>query len=203
MASKQTVATALMAAKSVFPHLWKDADIKKTAETWALLFQGVDDDAFTQAYFTVLQGATYPPVPGEITAELKRKPKQSINTSMEWERLVEICGRVNDLRPDFGYTYTPPGATRTQGEQARLDVNKLFFGMPSCLQDYIGSTSALLQYAKEMERLDDTGLQIRRRDYEKWRKDRVDALSLPELQAAVQPALRDADGLAGLPEWED
>ena len=186
MANKQTVATALMAAKSVFPHLWRDDDIKKTAETWALLFQHVQDDAFTQAYFTVLQNAMYPPVPGEITAELKKKPKQNINSSVEWEQLVDTCEKVNDLRSRFGYTYVPEYATLTQGEQARLDSRAAFYDMPKCLQDFIGSPGALLQYAMEMERINDTGFDIRRREYEKWRANQISESSLPQLMEETE-----------------
>ena len=194
MASKQTVATALMAAKSVFPHLWKDSDIKKTAETWAVLFQHVQDDAFTQAFFTVLRNATYPPVPGEITAELKKKPKQSISSSVEWEQLVTACEKVNDLRTMFEYTYIPEGAEVSQGTQARKEAVDVFYALPKCIQEFVGSPSALLQYATEVQRMDGTGMQIRRRDYENWRKTDIEESDLPELlEAERQAALPEHD----------
>lgn len=181
MASKQAVATALMAAKAVFPHLWKDADIQQTAATWSMLFQHVPDECFTQAYFAVLQKATYPPVPGEITAEMKKKATNSTNSSVEWDQLVKACETVNDLRTEFAYTYIPEGESMTQGQQARIKANGVFDDLPHALQDYIGSASALLQYAQEMNTTDTTGMQIRRREYEKWRSDYVSSSSLQDL----------------------
>ena len=181
MATQQAIAAALIAAKSVFPHLWKDGNIKDTATTWAMLFKDVPDELFSKAYFSVLQNAVYPPVPGEITAELKKRPMQNINSSVEWEQLVDAVDRTNDLRSRFGYTYVPIWATLSHGEQARHDARKVFYEMPKCLQDFIGSPGAMLQYAREMENMDHTGMQIRRRDYEKWRQDNVNKYSLPEL----------------------
>ena len=113
--------------------------------------------------------------------ELKKRPMQNINSSVEWGQLVDAVDRTNDLRSRFGYTYVPIWATLSHGEQARHDARKVFYEMPKCLQDFIGSPGAMLQYAREMENMDHTGMQIRRRDYEKWRQDNENKYSLPEL----------------------
>lgn len=181
MASIDTIASMMGVMKAVYPHYLKDADIKPTATAWAGLFQQVEDADFVAAFKVALGKCKFPPTPADVMFELKQSFTRSINPSTEWEVLVKTCEKVNDLRSMFGYTYVPEGETLSQGEQARHDVRKAYYELPKCLQDYVGSSGALLQYAIEMQRMDGTGLQIRRRDYEKWRRDFVSESDLPAL----------------------
>lgn len=188
MASINTIASMIGMMKAVYPHYLKDADVKPTATAWAGLFQDVPDTQFIAAFKASLGKCTFPPTPADVTAEIKYTLNRNVNSSTEWDLLMETCEKVNSLRSEFNYTYIPDGSTISQGAQARKDARNAYYELPMCLQDFLGSPSAMLQYAKEMESMDGTGLQIRRRDYEKWRKDAVAESDIAELTAAMEQA---------------
>lgn len=185
MASQKVIAAALMSAKAAMPHIWKDVDVKAMATSFALLFREIPDESFSQAYFRVLQNAKFPPTPGEVTAELKKSVKCRINTSTEWDLLLDVCERINDLRTEFNYTIIPDGETRTQGQLAREKAQAVFDNLPAALKEYVGSFPALLQFAQEIAGQDEVGLSIRRRDYEQSRNASIAESSLKELEMGV------------------
>ena len=76
---------------------------------------------------------------------------------------------------------TVDGEELTQGNLARRQSRQLFENLPKPVRDYLGSYSAFMQYAMEMEYLDDIGLQIRRRDFEKALGEQVEGADLREL----------------------
>lgn len=185
MASQKVVAEAMMATKAFFPYEFKDTDIKQTATAWAMTFKDVPDDEFSAAYSRLLKNAKYPPKPGELTDELKRKATANINTAAEWDEIMKMCEKLNDLRCDFGYTYIPPGAMLTQGQQAKEDAKLLYEAAPNYIKDFFGSFGSALQYAYEINNLDSTGLSIRRRDYEQRRKEQIADSSIAEIQDSL------------------
>ena len=185
MASQKVIAEAMMATKAFFPYEWKDTDIKQTATAWAMTFKDVPDAEFSEAYFRLLKNAKYPPKPGDLTEELKRKVVSDINTAGEWETIVSLCETLNDYLSYFAYTWIPPGAQLSQGAQAREDAEKAYNEAPRFVHDFFGGYHSALQYAYELQNLDSTGLSIRRRDYEQRRKEAIADSTVDELKDSL------------------
>lgn len=181
MASQKTIAEALMMTKAFFPNEWKDTDIKASATAWALTFRDVPDADFTVAYSRILKRAKFSPKPGDLEEELKRKHTAKADYHSEWATLIDACEKINDLRTEFGYTYIPEGETRTQGEMARDEAQNVFRNLPPAVRNYIGSYSALLQFAHEIGSQDSVGLSIRYRDFETARRAEIDGKTSVEL----------------------
>ena len=181
MARVETIAEMVIAMKSVYPHYLKNADVKATATSWALLFSDTPDEVFRSAFVRCLKRCTFPPTPADVEGEIKRNSMNSVDVSTEWAQLISICRTVNELRDDFAYDYIPDGSTTTQGQDARRQAREVFDGLPNCLRQYLGSYSGMLQFAQEIGAQNDTGIAIRRREYEQWRAKNVDGMTSGEL----------------------
>lgn len=186
MAQVETIAEMVLAMKSVYPHYLKNADVKATATSWTLLFADTPDAEFRSAFVRCLKRCTFPPTPADVEKEIKRNNMSSVDTATEWSRLIDICRTVNELREDFRYDYVPEGWTMTQGEAARKRAREVFDRLPSCLRQYLGSYSGMLQFAQEIGGQNDTGIAIRRREYEQWREKNIDGMTSGELMLEGQ-----------------
>lgn len=187
MAQFETIAEMVMAMKSVYPHYLKNADVKATATSWAFLFADTPDEEFRSAFVRCLKRCTFPPTPADVESEIKRNNMASVDTATEWAHLIDLCGVVNDMREEFAYTFpVSEGSTETQGDAARKKARRLYDQLPRCLRDYLGSYSGMMQFAQEIGGQNDTGIAIRRRDYEQWRGRNVDGMTSGELMLEGQ-----------------
>ena len=187
MAQFETIAEMVMAMKSVYPHYLKNSDVKATATSWAFLFADTPDAEFRNSFVRCIKRCTFPPTPADVENELKRNNMVSVDTATEWAQLIYLCGVVNDLREEFAYTLpVSDDSAETQGEAARKKARRLYDQLPRCLRDYLGSYSGMMQFAQEIGGQSDTGIAIRRRDYEQWRGRNVDGMSSGELMLEGQ-----------------
>lgn len=192
MAQMKTIAEMVMIMKSLYPHYLKDSDAKATATSWAVLFNDTTDKDFAEAFKRCLKKCKFPPTPADIENELKNKAAAKINTADEWDRLISTCEKINNLRCEFGYTFTPDGCAKTQGQMARDKAQQVFYDLPESIKKYIGSFSSLLQFAKEINGQNCTGISIRRREFEKWRMQEINEKTNMELLEEInRPILID------------
>lgn len=174
MARMKLIAEALLSARNMFPHDFTGIDVKRLASDWAMLFKDVPDEEFSTAYAACLRRAKFAPKPGDVQDVIDRRKAASRNDAAEWDDVLRLCRRLVELQEYFRYTYIPEGETRTQGETARIEAQRAFREAPEHVRRYLGTYSAALQYATETDRLDATGLSIRRNDYIKARRAAAD-----------------------------
>lgn len=160
-------------------------DVAGRVKIWAAFFKDVELRRMKEALTRYVQRNKFAPSIAELMDELKADVVKQINTGAEWENLLTLCKQINDLRCDFGYTYIPPGAMLSQGDQAKEDARRLYENAPRYIKDYLGSYASALQYAYEIGNLDMTGLSIRRRDYEQRRKDAIADSTVGELEDSL------------------
>jgi len=160
-------------------------DLAATGKVWTEHFADVQQPVFHAALQRYIQHGAFAPSIADIFAELRRDVEKQINTSAEWDELLDLCEKLNNKRCDFGYTWIPPGERLSQGAQAQEDAKRLYKNAPRYLKEFFGSYSAALQYAHEVSDLDSTGLSIRRRDYEQRRKESIADSTVKELEDSL------------------
>ena len=72
---------------------------------------------------------------------------QSVNEKSEqelWAELDDALYETANLYSKFGYTAIPYGETKTQGEQAREDLQHLFDNLDPLIKEYVSSIEQLI-----------------------------------------------------------
>ena len=160
-------------------------NLAERVKIWAGFFKDVDLMRMKTALASYVTRNKYAPTISDMMDALKTDTSSKINPGSEWDTLLSLAERINDYRAEFGYTYIPEGAQLSQGAQAREDARYLYESAPGYIRQYVGGFPSMLRFCQEIDRLDSTGLSIKRRDYEQWRRQNVAYSTAAELEESL------------------
>ena len=148
MASKKKLIEMIMSIKAIYPYYAKDSDIELTVKTWNILLKNIPDDVTEIAFYKALQTCKMPPTPADVLEEVKGLQK-AIEPSDEelWGQLVKTLDKVYDQWTLFPYDMIQPNG-KTQGQNARDKVEKLWNELPYKIQQFVGSKGELIRMAR-------------------------------------------------------
>jgi hypothetical protein len=151
MASKKKLIEMIMSIKAIYPYYAKDSDIELTVKTWAILLKNVPDDVTEVAFYKALQSCKMPPTPADVLEEVKGLQK-AIEPSDEelWCVFTKCLPKVCELRYMFRFDAIQPNG-KTQGQNARDKVEKIWQDLPDKRKQYVGSKGELMRLAEYTE----------------------------------------------------
>lgn len=152
MASKKKIVEMITLIKNLFPFYAKDSNVEMLVKTWDILLTEYPDNLVEVAFLNCLKSAKMPPAPADVIEHIN-----AINETKEesieelWVIYIKALEKAEDLRRSFHYDWIPDypkGNTKTQGQMAREDFQKLWDGFPDRLKEYLGSKAVLMENAK-------------------------------------------------------
>mgnify|MGYP006325100447 CR=1 FL=1 len=151
MASKKKLIEMIMSIKAIYPYYAKDSDIELTVKTWNILLKNIPDDVTEIAFYKALQTCKMPPTPADVLEEVKGLQKAIEPTDEElWGVFLKVLPKVSELRYMFRFTAIQENG-KTQGENARDKVEKIWQDLPDKLKQYVGSKGELMRLAEYTE----------------------------------------------------
>ena len=151
MASQKKIIEMIAAIKAIYPYYAKDTDIELTVKTWTILLKNIPDDITEVAFYKALQSCKMPPTPADVLEEVKGLQKATEPSDEElWCVFTKCLPKVCELRYMFRFDAIQPNG-KTQGQNARDKVEKIWQDLPDKLKQYVGSKGELLRLAEYSE----------------------------------------------------
>lgn len=152
MATQKKIIEVITLIKNLFPFYAKDSDAKMLVKTWDVLLKEYPDNLVEIAFLNCLKSAKMPPAPADVIEHIKaiQETKEETNEEL-WAVYIKALDDTERYIYYFDFNYIPDypeGNTKTQGQLARENVEKLWINLPDRLKQYLGSKSVLLQNAK-------------------------------------------------------
>lgn len=151
MASKKKIIEVITLIKNLFPFYAKDSDVDMLVKTWGVLLNEYDDKTVEVAFMNCLKSAKMPPSPADVIEHIRSIQETKEESAEElWAVYIKALKKTDDLMRCFNYNFVPDypeGNTKTQGQMARENVEKLWINLPDRLRGYLGSKSVLMQNA--------------------------------------------------------
>lgn len=150
MANKTTIIKAIGAIKTIYNYFGKDTDLELLVNTWDSLLKSYTDEEVDRGVFLALQSCKYAPVPADIIEQIERlRNKETPSESELWATYQKALKEVLYFSYRLDYNYIDDSGL-TQGEQARLAIERIWAGLPQELQIYIGDKSELIEASKAL-----------------------------------------------------
>ena len=138
----------IMSIKAIYPYYAKDTDIELTVKTWTILLKNVPDDVTEVAFHKALQTCKMPPTPADVLEEVQNLRKANEPSDEElWGMFIKILPKVSELRYMFRFTAIQSNG-KSQGDNARDKVEKIWQDLPEKLKQYVGSKGELMRIAE-------------------------------------------------------
>ena len=152
MASKKKIVEMITLIKNLFPFYAKDSNVEMLVKTWDVLLNEYPDNLVEVAFLNCLKTAKMPPAPADIIEHINAINETKEESTEElWAIYIKALDETERQMYCFDYTYVPdypPGNTKTQGQMARDNVERLWTELPDRLKQYLGSKSVLMQNAR-------------------------------------------------------
>lgn len=153
MATKKNIAIVIATIRSIYPYYAKESNMDALCKTWLLILQDYEDRLINNALLLCLKECEMPPTPAQIIKKIEEL-QPTISIAELWDIYVKTLYEVEDLQSMFRYTYTESNG-KSQGENAKDKVRKIFNNLPDELKAYIGSVGELVRLSRKT---DDTTL---------------------------------------------
>ena len=175
MASKQTIIKAIAAIKTVYSYFGKDANLPLLVDTWEALLYEYTDEEVDRGLYKALKVCKYAPVPADIIEQIEamRELKKPCESEL-WAHYQKALKRVLYFSHRLNYNYIDETGI-SHGEQAKREIEKVWYSLPQELKLYIGDQSELVSAARGLNYAE--GLSYERNRFSK---------TLPILQKRVE-----------------
>ncbi|MBQ6264924.1 MAG: hypothetical protein IJK60_05685 [Clostridia bacterium] len=152
MASKKEIAKLLAEIKTIYPYYAKDSkEIELLVNTWALLLADYSDNALKDAAVKCLKACKTPPTPADIIEQIESCHKITTEDAHAlWLEYISALRKAEELTYYYPFTLVEDNG-KTQGENAREAVERLFDGLSEPLKKYIGSVGMLTEKGKRFD----------------------------------------------------
>ena len=120
-------------------------DVTLMTNVWFDCLKQYPQQVVSEAFKRAMQISKYPPTLADITEQINTM--QSVNEKSEqelWAELDDALYETANLYSKFGYTAIPYGETKTQGEQAREDLQHLFDNLDPLIKEYVSNIEQLI-----------------------------------------------------------
>jgi hypothetical protein len=150
MASKQTIIKAIAAIKTVYSYFGKDVDLPLLVDTWTALLHEYTDNEVDMGLYKALKVCKYAPVPADIIEQIEEvKAIKKPCESELWAHYQRALKKVLYYSYRLNYNYIDDSGI-SQGEQARREIEKVWYDLPQELQIYIGDQQELVTAARAL-----------------------------------------------------
>ena len=150
MATKKTIIKAVAAIKTIYNYFGKDTDLELLVNTWDSLLKSYSDEEVDKGVYLALQSCKYAPVPADIIEHIERvRNKEKPSEAELWAAYRKALKEVLYFSYRLDYNYIDDSGI-SQGDQARLAIEKIWSGLPQELQIYIGDKTELIASAKAL-----------------------------------------------------
>lgn len=148
MASVNKITEMIASIKTLYSYYAKDTDIKALVKTWHLLLNGYPDEAVEVAFLKCLQICKVPPTPADVIEQLQAMIETNETTDEElWSVLTKALRDTENQVYRFGFTFVQANG-RTEGDNARAEVENIWNRLPNQLKHYLGSKGELMRMAR-------------------------------------------------------
>ncbi len=148
MANKKTIIKAIAAIKTVYSYFGRDADIGLLVDTWHSLLLEYSDEEVDKGLYKALKVCKYAPVPADIIEQIEEMREIKKPSEYElWATYQRALRKVLYFSYRLNYNYIDDSGL-SQGEQAKREIERIWYSLPQELQIYIGDKSELISAAR-------------------------------------------------------
>lgn len=150
MASQDKIVEIIFGIKTIYPYYAKETDVESLVKTWSLLLQDIPDEVAEAAFYKALRVCKVPPTPADIIEQVTAMHAATLPSPEEqWTVYHSALRETMRLIPQFNYTYVDASG-RSQGQQAREKVEKIWDGLPETIKGYLVSRGELIRTAQQL-----------------------------------------------------
>ena len=130
--------------------------IQLQADIWLEILGRYDKDLAMKAFYDVCKTEKYRITPAHIVEQIEKIENAFGKSDQElWAEFRRVLNKANDCVYKLKFKMIEENG-KTQGENARLELERLYEGLPLPLQRYCGNVSGL----KDLSQLDDESLEF-------------------------------------------
>ena len=151
MASIKKITDIIAAIKTIYAYYARDTDVQTLVKTWGTLLKDYPDDEVDKALYMCLQTCKTPPTPADLIERLNAMKAAGEPTDEElWDLLKKSLWRAGGLIYLFPATMIEANG-RTQGANARDQLEKLWDSLPEKLRMYLGGKGEFMRMAQHYD----------------------------------------------------
>lgn len=148
MASKKKVIEMITLVKGQWGYFGKDVSAEVLVNFWGTMLKDIPDDICEIAFLNCMRKCHDAPAPADILDEVKGMVKSTEPSDEQlWSQLVKTLDKVYDQWTLFPYDMIQPNG-KTQGQNARDRVEKMWNELPYQIQQFVGSKGELIRMAR-------------------------------------------------------
>lgn len=148
MASKNKIIEMIASIKTIYSYYAKDTDVEMLVKTWMVLLKDYPDNAVEAAFYKCLQTCKMPPTPADVIEQLNAMLESNEPTDEElWTVYTKALKQTERQVYYFSFNFVEANG-KTQGENARDEVEAIWQGLPERLKSYLGSKGELMRMAR-------------------------------------------------------
>lgn len=187
----------IKAISATYPYAFKGADSAEDRQSikalWLELLGGYPKEVEMQAFHNCLKTEKVNIVPANIIEQIEKMQASHGASEQElWQEFSAILNSADDLGGKFKFTMLEPNG-KTQGDNARAELQALYENMREEFKRYCGSSSGLLQLA----RMDDEALEFERARFLKDIRKKQAEIRLRQESPALYGVIEKAGLLEG------
>jgi hypothetical protein len=130
--------------------------IQLQADIWLEILGRYDKDLAMKAFYDVCKTEKYRITPAHIVEQIEKIENAFAKSDQElWAEFRRVLNKANDCVYKLKFKMIEENG-KTQGENAQLELERLYEGLPLPLQRYCGNVSGL----KDLSQLDDESLEF-------------------------------------------
>ena len=130
--------------------------IQLQADIWLEILGRYDKDLAMKAFYDVCKTEKYRITPAHIVEQIEKIENAFGKSDQElWAEFRRVLNKANDCVYKLKFKMIEENG-KTQGENAQLELERLYEGLPLPLQRYCGNVSGL----KDLSQLDDESLEF-------------------------------------------
>lgn len=130
--------------------------IQLQANIWLEILGRYDKDLAMKAFYDVCKTEKYRITPAHIVEQIEKIENAFAKSDQElWAEFRRVLNKANDCVYKLKFKMIEENG-KTQGENAQLELERLYEGLPLPLQRYCGNVSGL----KDLSQLDDESLEF-------------------------------------------
>lgn len=148
MATQNKITEMIAAIKTIYPYYAKDADVAVLVKTWNVLLKNYPDNVVETAFYKSLQTCKVPPTPADVIENIKALQSALEPTDEElWGEFTKALKEAE--RQVYYFQFNAIQANgKTQGDNARAMVKKLWEDLPERVKRYIGGQGEFIRMAR-------------------------------------------------------
>ncbi len=148
MATQNKITEIIAAIKTIYPYYAKEANVAVLVKLWYSLLRDYPDNVVEVGFYKALQTCKVPPTPADVLENIKAMVEANEPTDEElWDGLTKALRETERQVYYFRFNMIEPNG-KTQGDNARARVEKLWESLPEKVKQYIGGQGEFIRMAR-------------------------------------------------------